>query len=66
MHRLAYLVYTIGTLVTAPSTLNVGAAVAGLIAVLIMAAVIVCMVHRTNRKIKEDYALAGNQAAMSR
>ena len=65
-YTVAYLVYTIGTLVTAPSTLNVGAAVAGLIAVLIMAAVIVCMVHRTNRKIKEDYALAGNQAAMSR
>ena len=65
-YTVAYLVYTIGTLVTAPSTLNVGAAVAGLIAVLIMAAVIVCMVHRTNRKIQEDYALAGNQAAMSR
>lgn len=65
-YTVAYLVYTIGTLVTAPSTLNAGAAVAGLIAVLIMAAVIVCMVHRTNRKIKEDYALAGNQAAMSR
>ena len=65
-YTVAYLVYTIGTLLTAPSTLNAGAAVAGLIAVLIMAAVIVCMVHRTNRKIKEDYALAGNQAAMSR
>lgn len=38
-YTVAYLVYTIGTLVTAPSTLNVGAAVAGLIAVLIMAAV---------------------------
>ena len=65
-YTVAYLVYTIGTLLTAPSTLNAGAAVAGLIAVLIMAAVIVCMVHRTNRKIKEDYALAGTQAAMSR
>ena len=59
-YTVAYLVYTIGTLVTAPSTLNVGAAVAGLIAVLIMAAVIVCMVHRTNRKIKEDYALTSS------
>ena len=65
-YTVAYLVYTIGTLVTAPSTLNAGAAVAGLIAVLVMAAVIVFMVRRTNQKIKEDYALAGNQAAMSR
>lgn len=65
-YTVAYLVYTIGTLVTAPSTLNAGAAVAGLIAVLVMAAVIVFMVRRTNQKIKEDYALAGNQAVMSR
>jgi hypothetical protein len=35
-----YLVYTIGTLITAPASLNVAAAVAGLLAVVCFAAVI--------------------------
>ncbi len=37
-YTVAYLVYTVGTLLTAPAALNVTAAVAGLVAVLLMAA----------------------------
>ena len=53
----AYLVYTIGTLITAPNTLNVGAAIAGLAAVLVMVAVVTVLIARANKKLKEDYAL---------
>ena len=52
-YTVAYLVYTIGTLLTAPETLNVGAAIAGLIAVLIMVFLVVTMIVSTNRKLRE-------------
>ncbi len=51
-YTVAYLVYTIGTLVTAPATLHLGGAIAGLTLVLCMTAVIVGMVVRTNEKIR--------------
>lgn len=57
-YTIAYFVYTIGTILTAPSSLNIGAAVAGLIAVLIMASVILALIIRSNRGIKSGYALA--------
>lgn len=57
-YTVAYLVYTLGTLFTSPSSLNVGAAVAGLIAILVMVAVIVMLVNRSNKNIKAEYALA--------
>ncbi len=56
-YTVAYLVYTIGTLVTAPAALNVGAAIAGLAAVAVMAAVIIMLIGNTNRKLKTEYAL---------
>ncbi len=56
-YTVAYLVYTIGTLVTAPATLNVGAAIAGLAAMAVMAAVIIMLIGNTNRKLKTEYAL---------
>uniref|UniRef100_UPI004055C5B9 ferrous iron transporter B n=1 Tax=Acetatifactor sp. TaxID=1872090 RepID=UPI004055C5B9 len=52
-----YLVYTIGTLLTAPAALNIGAAIAGLIAVIVMAAIIIALIVNTNKKMKEEYAL---------
>lgn len=57
-YTVAYLVYTIGTLITAPGTLNVGAAVAGLVAVAAFAAVLVMLVRRTDKQLKAEYALA--------
>ena len=55
-----YLVYTIGTLFTAPAALNVGAAIAGGIAVVIMAAIVVMLINNTNKKLKEEYALSSS------
>ena len=49
-YTLGYLVYTVGTLITAPATLNIGAAVAGGIVVLVMAAVIAVLCVTADRK----------------
>ena len=53
----AYLVYTIGTLVTDASLLNVGAAIAGLVAVLAMAGVVVALSLNAKKKLKAECAL---------
>ncbi|MBQ2277794.1 MAG: ferrous iron transporter B, partial [Clostridia bacterium] len=55
-YTVAYLVYTIGTIVTG-GALNVGAAIAGLIAVLTMAGVILAIIRSTDKKLKAEYAL---------
>ncbi len=57
-YTVAYLVYTIGTLITAPATLNVGAAIAGLAAVAVFVGVVVALINRTNRQLEAEYALA--------
>ncbi len=56
-YTVAYLVYTIGTLITG-GTLNVAAAICGLVAVLAMAGVVVGMIIHTNSKLKSEYALS--------
>ena len=45
----AYIVYTVGTLITAPASLNVGAAIAGLVAIVIMAGIVTALIIRNNR-----------------
>lgn len=55
-YTVAYLVYTIGTLITAPASLNVAAAIGGLIAVLVFAAVLIILMNNTNKVIKTEYA----------
>ena len=55
-YTIAYLVYTVGTIV-AGGTLNIGAAVGGLIAVVCMVAVIVALILNTNKKLNAEYAL---------
>jgi len=55
-YTVSYLVYTIGTIVTG-GALNAGAAIAGLVAVLVMAAVIIAIINNTNKKMKAEYAL---------
>lgn len=53
----AYLVYTIGTLIVSPASLNVGAALAGLVAVLVMVFVVVLLIRNTDKKLAQEYAL---------
>ena len=56
-YTVSYLVYTVGTLIVAPSTLAVAPAIAGLVAVLVMAAFIGYLIVNANKKIKAEYAL---------
>lgn len=53
---IAYLVYTVGTIITG-GTLNVGAAVGGLIAVITFAVIIAGLILKANRSIASEYAL---------
>ena len=57
-YTLSYLVYTIGTLVSSPASLNIGAAIAGLVAVAAMAAYIVYLILNTKKKLKAEYSSA--------
>ena len=47
-----YLVNTIGTLITAPASLNIGGAIGGAVAVAIMAVIIGSLIARSNKKLK--------------
>ena len=49
-YTVAYLVYTIGTLITAPATLNIGAALAGLVIVATIVVVVAALIYKTNKK----------------
>ncbi len=60
-YMVAYFVYTVGTLLTAPATLNMGAAIGGLIAVAAMITVIGLLIASTERKLKTEYALHGTE-----
>ncbi|MBQ8612384.1 MAG: ferrous iron transporter B [Oscillospiraceae bacterium] len=50
-YTVGYLVYTVGTLITAPASLNVGAAIGGGIAVICFAAVAACIAKKNNKKV---------------
>ncbi len=58
-YSVGYLVYTIGTLITAPATLNIGAAIGGLVFVLAFAAVLIYLCVNSDKKLKAEYALRG-------
>ncbi len=55
-YTVAYFVYTIGTLVTDASALNVGAAIAGLVAIAVMAGIVLALIANTNKKLKAEKA----------
>ncbi len=57
-YTVSYLVYTIGTLITAPASLNVGAATLGLVIVAAIVAIIVGLISKTNKNLKAEYSLS--------
>ena len=59
-YSVGYLVYTIGTLITAPASLQVVPAMAGAAVVLVFAAVVIGLIRKTDRQIKAEYALRAN------
>ena len=65
-YAVAYLVYTVGTLITAPETLNGTAAVGGLAGILVMIALVVTLARRATRSIQEEYRLDAAGTAASR
>ena len=58
-YTIAYLVYTIGTLITAPASLNIVAAVAGLAVVVAIGVVIASLIKKANQSLTSEYALSG-------
>lgn len=53
-----YLVYTVGTLITAPELLNIQAALIGGLVLVLIIVIISSMIINTRKKIKEEYKLA--------
>ena len=57
-YTVSYLVYTVGTLISSPASLNVGAAIGGLAAIAAMVGTVVFMILRTRNHMKAEYALS--------
>ncbi len=55
-YTVAYTVYTVGTLITG-AHLNVAAAIGGLAAIAVMIAIVICLIVKTNKNLKAEYAL---------
>ena len=55
----AYFIYTIGTLMTAPTSMNIGAALGGLVTVLAIAVVVAMLIGNAKKKLKNNYSLSG-------
>lgn len=53
-YTISYLVYTVGTLISAPETLNVAAAILGMAAVLVFVLIIILLSHRANKRVKAE------------
>ncbi len=60
-YTVGYLVYTIGTLITAPATLSIPATIGGGIAVLVMAGILVYLCVNSDKKVKAEHALSGKK-----
>ena len=58
-YTLGYLVYTVGTLITAPATLNITAAICGGVAVAAMVTVVSVLIKKTDESLQKEYALSG-------
>ncbi len=55
-YTIAYFVYTIGTLIVAPATLNIGAALAGFAAVFAMAAFVIALIYKNKKQMLAEEA----------
>lgn len=53
----AYLVYTIGTLIVSPSSLNITFALYGLAFVVLVFAIIFVLIKKADKRVKEEYSL---------
>ena len=56
-YTIAYLVYTIGTLILAPASLNIVGAIAGLTIVVIFVAILGLLIAKANSNVKKEFAL---------
>ena len=56
-YTVGYLVYTIGTLITAPATLDVTAALCGLAIVALTSGYIIYLISKANKSVKAEYSL---------
>ena len=61
-YSVGYLVYTVGTLITAPETLSIGASVGGGIALLAFAGILIYLCARSGKNLKDEKALKGAPA----
>ena len=57
-YTVSYFVYTIGTLIIEPAALNIGAAIAGLIAVAVMAAIVIALIIKSENALKAESKLS--------
>ena len=60
-YTVGYLVYTIGTLITAPETLSVTAAIGGGLFVVAFVCVLTALCLNSDKKLKAEYALSGKK-----
>ncbi len=58
----AYFVYTIGTLLTAPSSLDLSAALAGLAVVAILVSIVAVLINNAKKNLNKEYAFNGTIA----
>ena len=58
-YTVAYLVYTVGTLITDPASLNAIAAIIGLAVVVAIGVVIAGLIKNANKSLQKEYALSG-------
>ena len=56
-YTIAYIVYTVGTLITAPASLNMVAAIIGLAVVIAIGVAIAGMIKKANKNLAAEYAL---------
>jgi len=60
-YTVAYLVYTVGTLITDPASLNIVAALIGLAAVVVIGVVIAGLIRKANKNMSAEYALSAKK-----
>jgi ferrous iron transport protein B len=56
-YTVAYLVYTIGTLIVAPESLHIGGAIGGLAAIIALVVFVSILIAKANKKVELEQAL---------